>query len=302
MGLERATISVIIPCYNQGRFLAEAIDSVFAQQCPAHEIIVVDDGSTDQTAAVARSYPSVRYVRQDNQGPGAARNRGLQVSSGEYLVFLDADDRLLPNHFISCLRDFVGKPEAAMVWGDFRWFGTHEGWHVHNCAPRPDYYGAMLRFGMMGPPATVMVRRRVLSEVGAFRTDLKACEDLEMWLRIARPYPVHCHHELIAEYRRHDAQTHRNWGRLLVGGLQVLRDERKLTNGHTMYEQARQAGVEHHLAACGEPLCWQTVAEARSGAWSQAVWNFWVLLRFYPQGLVRMVQQKLTRLVTASAR
>jgi glycosyltransferase involved in cell wall biosynthesis len=290
-----ARVSVVIPCFNQGRFLPEAIQSVYAQTHPAQEIIVVDDGSTDETAAVARSHAGVQYIRQDNAGPGAARNCGSQRCTGDFVVFLDADDHLLPNHFAACLRAFAQKPESVMVWGDFRWFGAQDTWHVHDCTPRPDYYGAMLGFKIMGPPATVMLRRSILSQVGGFRSDLPTCEDLEMWLRIARSHPVHCHHELIAEYRRHQAQMHQRWDLLLLGGVQVLREQRRLVNGHQVYEVARRAGLEQHLRACGEPLLWQTVAAVKSGRWRQAMQNLWVLLRFYPHGVLKMLQQKLTR-------
>jgi glycosyltransferase involved in cell wall biosynthesis len=300
MSLNQTRVSVIIPCYNQGRFLGEALDSILAQRHPVHEIIVVDDGSTDETAAVAASYSGVQYIRQENAGPAAARNRGLQGCRGDFVVFVDADDRLLPRHFTTSLQAFAEHPNVVMVWGDYRWFGTQDGWHVHNCAPRPDYYGAMLHFGMMGPPATLMLRHEVLSAIGGFRTDLVPCEDLEMWLRVARSYPVHCHHAVIAEYRRHAAQMHQNWGQLLVAGLRVLRDQRKYINGDAVYEQARRAGVKHHLAACGEPLFWQTVTAARSGEWPQARKHLWLLLRFCPRALLRLVQQKLARLVPAS--
>src|SRR5262249_33255039 len=89
-------VSVVIPCYNQARFLGQAIESVKAQTHPFVEIVVVDDGSTDDTVAVASRYRSVRCVTQHNQGQGAARNKGLTYVSGGYVVFLDSDDRLLP--------------------------------------------------------------------------------------------------------------------------------------------------------------------------------------------------------------
>ncbi len=89
-------ISVIIPCYNHGAYLPEAFASIWQQDYPAVEIVVVDDGSTDTTREVAQHYPAVKYVYQANQGLSAARNTGLTHSTGQYLVFLDADDWLLP--------------------------------------------------------------------------------------------------------------------------------------------------------------------------------------------------------------
>src|SRR5262249_26693584 len=90
-------VSIIIPCYNQAHYLSDAIDSVRKQTYSHAEIIVVDDGSTDNTSNVAALYKDVKYIKQRNQGLSAARNSGLQQSKGHVLVFLDADDRLLPN-------------------------------------------------------------------------------------------------------------------------------------------------------------------------------------------------------------
>src|SRR5918995_6377717 len=108
---DAALVSVVIPCYNQAHFLGEAIVSVLAQSYPRFEIIVVDDGSTDDTPEVAARYPGVRYVYQNNQGVSAARNSGLARSEGEYVVFLDADDRLLPEALetgLKCLKTHSG--------------------------------------------------------------------------------------------------------------------------------------------------------------------------------------------------
>src|ERR671914_179204 len=92
-----ALVSVVIPCYNQAHFLGEAIESVLAQNYPHFEVVVIDDGSTDNTSEVASRYPGVRCIRQENQGLAGARNTGIRHSSGSYLVFLDSDDRLLPD-------------------------------------------------------------------------------------------------------------------------------------------------------------------------------------------------------------
>ncbi|PYI51683.1 MAG: hypothetical protein DMC62_07885 [Verrucomicrobia bacterium] len=114
---ESGLASVIIPCYNQAHFLHEAIESASAQTYSHREILVVDDGSTDNTAKVTASYPGVRYVRQENLGVASARNTGFKQSRGEYLVFLDADDRLLPEALrvgVDCLRQH---PDCAFAAG-----------------------------------------------------------------------------------------------------------------------------------------------------------------------------------------
>src|SRR5215204_1328714 len=115
--IDAALVSVVIPCYNQAHFLGEAIESVLAQSYPNFEIIVVDDGSPDNTSEVAASYPRVRLVRQENQGLSAARNSGLARSEGEYVVFLDADDRLLPGALQAGLECFEAHPKCAFVYG-----------------------------------------------------------------------------------------------------------------------------------------------------------------------------------------
>src|SRR5215208_7256201 len=116
----RPLVSVVIPCYNQAHFLGEAIESVLAQSHPNFEIIVVDDGSPDDTSEVAEHYPEVRLVRQENQGLSAARNAGLARSEGEYVVFLDADDRLLPEALKTGVECLEAHPECAYVYGHFR--------------------------------------------------------------------------------------------------------------------------------------------------------------------------------------
>src|SRR5262245_38480777 len=100
-------VSVVIPCYNQARFLSDAIESALDQTCPPLEVIVVDDGSTDHTASVAARYHGLKYLRQRNAGAPSARNYGFRESHGEFLLFLDADDRLVPEalaHGLAALR------------------------------------------------------------------------------------------------------------------------------------------------------------------------------------------------------
>src|SRR5919112_6190031 len=116
-------VTVVIPCYNQAHFLGEAIESVLSQSYRNFEIIVVDDGSTDETSEVASRYEEVRLIRQENRGLSGARNTGIRDSQGEFLVFLDADDKLLPGALEAGLRCFEAHPECEFVFGDFRYIG-----------------------------------------------------------------------------------------------------------------------------------------------------------------------------------
>ena len=117
MNANQPLVSVVIPCFNHGRFLPEAIESVLAQTYPWIEILVVDDGSTDNTREVAAQYPHVRYVYQHNQGLSAARNTGIRHSTGDFLVFLDADDLLYPGAIACNVGYMQEQQDAAFVSG-----------------------------------------------------------------------------------------------------------------------------------------------------------------------------------------
>ena len=119
---------MIVPCYNGAPFLEEALRSALSQSYPEVEIIVVDDGSTDNSPEIAHRFP-VRYIRQENRGLTETRNRGVRESRGSYIVFLDADDRLKPEAIEAGLRMLERKPECAMAVGDHNFISL--GWSLH---------------------------------------------------------------------------------------------------------------------------------------------------------------------------
>ena len=296
MGACKDLVSVVIPCHGQGHFLGEAIESVLAQTYPAHEIIVVDDGSPDDTADVARGYAGVRYVRQAQQERCVARNRGLRESAGSFVVFLDADDRLLPHHLDSGLAAFRANPAAAFVCGDYRWCEDDHATHVHDCRPLPDHYGTLLRTNFIGPPHTVIFRREMVVQEGGFRVGFESCEDQDLYIRMARRYPIHCHHLVVAEYRRHGGQSSQRWDVMLQRAVAVLRAEYPYVKGHPVYEPAWQEGLERRRYLYGEPLLWATVAAARSGDVRRALRNLSVLIRCYPRGIATVMRHKVSEL------
>ena len=295
-------VSVIIPSYNHSHFVSEAIDSVLAQTYPHRAIIVIDDGSTDRTSEVVAHYPGVRYVWQRNRGLPAARNRGIQESRGEYVVFLDADDRLLPQHLEISLEAFRSHPEVEWVCGEFRCFGTGEPmWphdhRNHRCERFPDLFGSLLRFNCIGAPHTKMYRREVLVKTGGFDERLRSCEDWELYLRLSRHAPLYCHHQLIAEYRLTDEQASRRRHVMLKWDFHVLRMQWRFVHGHPLYEEAYYQGIVNSRALNGERALWQMVLDARSGQWARAFQAFWVLLRCYPTGLLNLFKGKAHRLL-----
>ncbi|MEP6886701.1 MAG: glycosyltransferase [Nitrospirales bacterium] len=294
-------VSVVIPCYKQAHFLGHAIESVLNQTVQSHEIIVVDDGSPDETQAVATRYPTVRYVCQTNQGLSAARNTGLQHARGAFVVFLDADDRLLPNHFLVSRKAFRRRPEAAFVCGNYRFVGDEQATHRHDCRPQPDHYGTLLRSNFIGPPHTVMFRREAVIRSGGFMTTLNSCEDQDMYLRIARTAAVYCHHEVIAEYRRHTSQMSQKWEVMLDTAMAMLQSQWRYVKGKPDHEDAWRAGMSFRQGLYGPALTWTMVASARSGDWSRALRCLGVLLRWYPKGLALLISHKLSRVYEPAA-
>jgi glycosyltransferase involved in cell wall biosynthesis len=285
-------VSIIIPCYNQAHFLNEAIESVLAQSYPHFEIIVVDDGSIDNTSEVAVRYPEVRCIRQDNQGVNAARNTGLRHSKGEYLVFLDADDRLLPGALKAGLECFDAHPECALVAGHCHLIAT-DGASVRKWRQSShivsDLYLTLLSRKHWVNPGAVMQRRAALEYVGDFDPSISASEDYDLYFRIARKFPVYWHNEAVMEYRLHDTNTTRNAPLMLKGTVEVLRSQRKYVKKDRRYKEAYKAGMRKGRKEYGEPLVEQVRAQRQKGEWERAMRGTLVLLRYYPQGLALLV-------------
>ena len=237
------SVSVVIVCFNQAAYLPEAIASALEQMHTAGEVIVVDDGSTDQTRAVALRYP-VRYVYQENRGLAAARNHGLNVATGDFVLFLDADDRLLPEALRRGSECFCDHPAAAFVYGGFRNIFSDG-----SPAPSPvpstvasDHYLKLLEGNFIGMHGTVLYRRGLLISEGGFREDLRACEDYELYLRLTRRYLVCGYSTVVAEYRQHDYNMSRDYAFMLRSVLKVLALEKKQIRG-SRCQRAVRTGV-----------------------------------------------------------
>lgn len=283
-------VSVVITCYNQAHFLGEAIESVIAQTRPASEVFVVDDGSGDEPSAVAARYPSVRFVRQDNQGVAAARNAGLGLCAGAYVVFLDGDDRLLPDAVETGLYHLDAHPECAFVSGHFRAITSAgapaRAWRQPHVTR--EHYAELLRRVYIQTPATVMFRREVLLSVNGFDTSrmFLNCEDHELYLRIARSFPVFCHGRPVAEWREHATNTSADAAMMLRSALALYRSQRKYVEGNERHERARRSGVRLLQAHFGKKLVPQIGAHARARAWRRAGRELFLLLRHCPPGML----------------
>lgn len=188
-------VSVIIPTYNRAVLLRSAINSVLSQSYEDYEIIVVDDGSTDDTEKIVNelSTDKLRYVYQENKGRSAARNYGIKLARGEYVAFLDSDDTFTPSKLEFQVQILDYNPCYGLVYsyakiidenGDYlnaQYEGNLSGWIY------PDLL--FIRNNVITTP-TVMVRARILAELGGFDESMDICEDLDLWCRIAREYQV----------------------------------------------------------------------------------------------------------------
>jgi len=197
-------VAVIIPTFNHAHFLGDAIESVLAQTHPADEIIVIDDGSRDDPAAIAATYPTVRIVRQANAGLAAARNKGIEETRSALLMFLDADDRMKPDAIAFSLESLGKSPGAAFAYGGYELVYPGKLRRKAHYHPVPeDAFSAFLRKNPVGMHGTVIYRRECLDAVGGFDPSLVACEDHDLYLRLAARYQVACRSDVLAEYWHH---------------------------------------------------------------------------------------------------
>jgi hypothetical protein len=186
--------SIIIPTWNRSEMACRAIDSCLAQSVKDIEVVVVDDGSTDDTAIRVGAYGTrVKYLYQENRRQGAARNLGVANSSAPWVLFLDSDDRFLPDKVAGDLATAARYPDAKMIYGGSRDVYRGVG-HLRTYCPAISgdiIEQLVLTNFIVG--ATVAVRREVLAELGGFRAEpqLAGSEDWELWLRVAARYPIY---------------------------------------------------------------------------------------------------------------
>jgi len=190
---ENPLISVIIPTYNRGWIIKEAVDSVLVQDYVNFELIVVDDGSTDNTHDILNSYQkNFLVLRQNNKGVSAARNRGLAAASGRFIAFLDSDDFWLPQKLSRQVDFFHSNPDALICQTEEIWIRNNVRVNPKKRHKKPSgmIFESSLSLCLVSPSA-VMIKRNLFEEVGLFDETLPACEDYDLWLRISCLHPVH---------------------------------------------------------------------------------------------------------------
>ncbi len=287
---QNGIVSIIIPCYNQAHFLSEAIASALRQTYQSCEIIVVDDGSKDHTRQIAEKFP-VRYIYQQNEGLSAARNTGIAHSSGEYVVFLDSDDRLLPHALETGYEAFQNFPDCAMIVGNHSFISETGQW-LRDCqkdTTPQDRYLQLLRCNFVENPGCAMYRRCVFETVGGFNPALAASEDYEFYLRVARHFKIFCHNKIVSEYRLHGSSMSRNPELMLAATLQVLRAEAQFIAGNRLQEKAFQEGMAIWKRKYGRELALQLARLRMRCTLSILKRKVSALLREYPIGFALAV-------------
>ena len=231
-------ISVIIATYNSARFIAQAIKSVLSQTYSRYEVIIIDDGSTDETKDALREFNgAIRYLYQDNRGPSAARNAGIRLAQGEYICFLDADDLWESNklelqlNFLEQHSDVglvfsdeeeisaVGEPHQSLL-GRSKFYSD-----LVDQQPLQDAFRKLLIENFI-LTSTVMARKACFAEAGLFDENLRVVEDRDLWLRIGAHFGIACLPRILGKKRAHEANISANSELTLRSRIQVWKKVR----------------------------------------------------------------------------
>ena len=298
-----SSVSIVIPAYNNSKFLPAAIESVLEQSYTQIEIIVVDDGSIDDTKLVCDRYPTVRYIYQRNQGVSVARNTGARASQGRYLVFLDSDDRLLPAAIEIGVAAIERRPEVGFVFGRYLYQlvgadGTYTTEQTFEGQPTVADYASILADRHRIQCGCVLFDRRAFESVGGFDPDLWALEDLNLLLRIAREFPVYFHGAIVSEYRITDRNVSSQSAKMLVGALATHRLQWSYVaaSGQPEYVAAYECGEGVWIELFGDRIAYDAIQLAQGGDAVAAVELLRLVLEYDPE--LRFVDREIVGVAT----
>ena len=253
--MNKITISVIIPAYNSGLFLAEAIESVLTQQNVDVEAIVVNDGSTDNTLEIASGFGErIEVITQKNSGVAASRNIGAARAKGEYLAFLDADDIWLPDKLALQIQKIQsGFPVVYSNRYNFGQIGDLPLIQSDIMELPEGNIWKLLLSGNMITTSSIVIKKEIFEEFDGFNSELPSCEDWDLWLRCAEKYPIGCCPEPLVKYRVHPGGISRNYVRM---------------------NKMRQLVIQRALtSAKGSALSGQEKRKITAGIWSSSGWE-----------------------------
>ena len=259
-------VSVIIPTYNRGEVVLRALRSVFAQDHAVDQVIVVDDGSTDDTIErIERNFPGVELIVQTNHGVSHARNRGIERARNEWLAFLDSDDEWLPGKITAQLAAIMSDGISRVCHSDEIW--VRNGRRVNPMNKHRKYGGDIFLHCLprcVMSPSSVVLHRSVVEELGGFDETLPVCEDYELWLRIACQTTVlYVPEKLLIKYGGHKDQLSRSsWGmdRYRIQALEklLLSEVLSETQSHKVIAEMLRK-IEIYVAGAGRRHRWQEV-------------------------------------------
>ncbi len=251
-------VSVVIPTYNRAHYLPEAVASVMAQTAPVDEIIIVDDGSTDDTEAVVRRLDGpIRYYWKPNGGAASARNAGIRMARGKYVALLDTDDRWLPHKNARMVALLDASPEVVLVHGAATLIGA-DGRPTGVVWSKPDYTGWVrkkLLFANGVNASSVVVRKRILETVGGYDETFPLLENWELWLRVSRYGEFAYVDEPVVQYRVHQGNSIRNLERVAEANAKLVAKHLDPATSHLPARLRRRILAHHHRA----------MADARTG-------------------------------------
>jgi glycosyltransferase involved in cell wall biosynthesis len=244
-------VSIVVPCYatteKHAELLRETLATVATQTCGDYEIVLVDDGSSVDLGEVAASHSGTVIHRQSNSGLAVGRNAGIALSRGRYIVFLDADDHLLPRALEAGLAALAAHPECGFVVGareEMTFEGLPVTWSVPPPPQQTHLYKPLLGFDWyIIPPSSVMFRREVVDAIGGFQ-DPWGADDLDFYLRAAYRFPAWCHQSpAVTRYRRYSASSSRDGERMLHSTRAVYARQWPLVQGDPDGEAAYHRGL-----------------------------------------------------------
>jgi glycosyltransferase involved in cell wall biosynthesis len=262
----RPFVSVLITYYNTGSFIREAVESARNQTYPDIEVLVIDDGSQDPCAPYLSGLPDVQIIRQQNTGSAGARNAVARHARGEFFLFLDGDDRLLPSAVETQLAAMLAVPDSGLAFGAVQRINERgeltRGPHL--CRPRRDYFGMLLESNPFECMGAAMMRRSEFDAIGGFdqtTKNLAPVDDYDIFLRLAYRAPVIRNPQCVVEYRQHTSNVSRDKEMMLSRTFTVLS---KLEHSSTL------SGRHHRLLQHGRRRWTHAFNPSDTLAWKAA--------------------------------
>lgn len=261
ISLEGPQFSVVIPAYNCERFIGKTIESVLAQTYGAAEIIVIDDGSADETARVVEQYSRrmrISYVRQQNQGPSAARNHGVSLARGDWIAFLDCDDLWYPNK-LQTHRDYImNNPDVVLFWCDMDNIDEH-GLARRDSKGRDPLAQIIFNRPVCPLPSSVVMRKNIFALTTGFNPILRCYEDVEYFFRLADAFPVMYIPEKLFAYRKYEKPADylrlrglvENWSVANALLVMLCRDDPSKQTALSRHSASIYSGAGRHLLRAG---------------------------------------------------